>query len=211
MIAPPRGAELLLEALGAQPEFRDAVLGDLAEEFALRAQRDGVAAARRWYCREAVRAAPHLVRSWARGLRGRDITHLGGIILTSYVFTLVILLFAAATVASVMDAVGALPDFESASWRDRRLLWLELALAPLSSMTGGYIAAWLGHRTPLISALALGLAWSCAGVALAAAIAHVPAWYPVALGLVVIIGTTAGGAVRVRVASSFGDTGVERR
>jgi hypothetical protein len=62
--SPP--AEAWLRALGADPAFAEAVLGDLAEEFAERAGRDGAAAARWWYLREALRSAPHLVRSWLR-------------------------------------------------------------------------------------------------------------------------------------------------
>ena len=54
--------ERALLTLGADPAFVDAVLGDLAEESAARAARDGVGAARRWYAREALHAAPHLVR-----------------------------------------------------------------------------------------------------------------------------------------------------
>lgn len=65
--------EALLESLGADPAFAEDVLGDLAEEYALRAEQDGVAAARRWYAREALRSAPHLVRNAIRhlGPRGR--------------------------------------------------------------------------------------------------------------------------------------------
>jgi hypothetical protein len=58
--------ERLLHAIGADPEFADAVLGDLAEEHALRAARDGDVAARAWYVREALRSAPHLIRSALR-------------------------------------------------------------------------------------------------------------------------------------------------
>jgi hypothetical protein len=45
---PPRAAERLL-ALSLPPADRHAVLGDLCEEFLDRADRDGAAAARRWY------------------------------------------------------------------------------------------------------------------------------------------------------------------
>jgi hypothetical protein len=64
--ASPPPAEGWLRALGADPAFAEAVLGDLAEEFAERAARDGVGPARRWYAREALRSAPHLLRSWLR-------------------------------------------------------------------------------------------------------------------------------------------------
>ncbi len=56
-------SERLLIVLGADPEFVAAVLGDLAEEYAIRAGRDGRLVARLWYAREAMRSAPHVVRS----------------------------------------------------------------------------------------------------------------------------------------------------
>ena len=59
-------AERLLQALGAQATLAEDVLGDLAEEYALRTARDGMGAARWWYTREALRSAPHLVRSAMR-------------------------------------------------------------------------------------------------------------------------------------------------
>lgn len=69
----PRAPDLerLTLALGAEPAFAEAVLGDLAEEYALRAARDGVGGARQWYAREALRSAPHLVLSAARHPAGR--------------------------------------------------------------------------------------------------------------------------------------------
>ena len=69
MTSPPRYAERLLEALGADPYLREVVLGDLAEEHALRAQWEGEPAARRWYDREGLRAVPFLLRGWWRRLR----------------------------------------------------------------------------------------------------------------------------------------------
>lgn len=65
--------ERLLHALGAHPDFADAVLGDLAEERARRRERSGAIAARWWYAREALRAAPHLLWNAVKhgGRRGR--------------------------------------------------------------------------------------------------------------------------------------------
>lgn len=62
----PSTLERLLLAIGADPGFADAVLGDLAEERALRTARDGKAAARAWYIAEALRSVPHLLQSRAR-------------------------------------------------------------------------------------------------------------------------------------------------
>lgn len=58
--------ERILTGLGADPRFVESVLGDLAEEYALRADRDGQGSARAWYVRESLRAAPHVMRSAVR-------------------------------------------------------------------------------------------------------------------------------------------------
>ena len=60
-ISPPRLAEWLLRALIPDPRLEQAVLGDLAEEWADRVRRDGERAANRWYRREAMKTAPHLL------------------------------------------------------------------------------------------------------------------------------------------------------
>ncbi len=53
-VIPPDWAERLLRATVRDADWRDAVTGDLREEFASLAASRGVAAARRWYCRQAV-------------------------------------------------------------------------------------------------------------------------------------------------------------
>jgi hypothetical protein len=55
--------ERLLLRIGADPQFVEAVLGDLAEEQETRRATDGARAARWWYVREALRSTPHLVGS----------------------------------------------------------------------------------------------------------------------------------------------------
>jgi hypothetical protein len=50
-----------LLALGSDPAFIADLLGDLSEEYADRATRDGICAARLWYVSELVRSSPHLV------------------------------------------------------------------------------------------------------------------------------------------------------
>jgi hypothetical protein len=64
--------ERLLHAVGARPDFVDAVLGDLAEERARRVDEDGPMSAQWWYAREALRSVPHLAWSAVRhgGPRG---------------------------------------------------------------------------------------------------------------------------------------------
>ncbi len=98
---PPRArpaslTERLLQSLGAEHEFAEAVLGDLREEYALRASRDGVGAARRWYVREALRSAPHLLwsslRHACRYHRSRVVAVIAGIAFTSVVVVIALLM-----------------------------------------------------------------------------------------------------------------------
>jgi hypothetical protein len=58
--------ERVWQSLGAEPAFAEAVLGDLAEEYAGRAARDGGLSAALWYAREALRSAPHLIANAIR-------------------------------------------------------------------------------------------------------------------------------------------------
>ena len=66
---PPRLSTWTLER-SLRAHDRDAIAGDLAEEFSARATRDGVGAARRWYRRQVLRSiAPNLK---SRAARSRD-------------------------------------------------------------------------------------------------------------------------------------------
>jgi putative ABC transport system permease protein len=95
---PPRAAERLLRAAIRNAEWREAIVGDLQEEFASIALRRGLAVARRWYWRQALLlslrftagratpgaahgrkwdvAEPEPPRSWGGGLR-QDVTYAG--------------------------------------------------------------------------------------------------------------------------------------
>jgi hypothetical protein len=72
--------ERLLHFIGADLAFADDVLGDLAEERARRAARDGARFASWWYAREACRSAPHL--AWNAVLHGgaRGRAHVAAIV-----------------------------------------------------------------------------------------------------------------------------------
>jgi hypothetical protein len=204
---PPRATERLLEALGADAEFRDALLGDLAEEHAIRAAYDGERAARRWYRREALRVAPHLLRDGARRLGWRGVGRLAGIVLTSYVFTTLICLAVAATAWGVAALLGYGPDrlpIATHTLPGAGLLTLVLVVSAAVPVLGGYIAAALDDRTPLVAALALGTAWSGVflGVLALATVLHlpepaVPAWVRVCQLALVLSGAALGGALRV--------------
>lgn len=56
-------------ALLAAPDIRDELIGDLEEEFRIRAETDGVRRARGWYRGQVVKSVPHLLRIRARAAR----------------------------------------------------------------------------------------------------------------------------------------------
>ena len=202
MTQPPRLAEAFLASLGAQPEFRDAVLGDLAEELALRAQWDGVRAARRWYYHEAIRSTPYLLRDWVRGLRLRDVRRLAGVVLTSYVFMTMIALTVLTIARSVMGSAGLSAALQWLGQRHGIPLALNFALGCCAAALGGYIAGWLHGRAPIVAALALGVVWSLVGLVAVAAIGSTPTPHAYLMPLVLVIGTMTGGALRARGAAA---------
>ena len=61
MPSPPRLAEWLMRHCAPRAD-RDAVLGDLQEEFLTRSEREGVVSARRWYRRQVWRSLPSIIR-----------------------------------------------------------------------------------------------------------------------------------------------------
>jgi len=72
--APPLLAERALELAVGDPDWRDAIVGDLREEFLLMARRHGLAYARRWYWAQAIGVAAH--RAVARVTGTRRGTHM---------------------------------------------------------------------------------------------------------------------------------------
>ena len=199
MTQPPRLAESFLASLGAQPEFRDAVLGDLAEELNLRAAWDGVRAARRWYYREAMRAVPHLLRDWARGLRVRDVTRLIGVAITSFTFMAIIGVTVLVVARVTLGALGLSSGLDWLGQHEPISVIANMTIGSVGAALGGYIAGWLHPRAPIVGALALGVAWAAAGVAAVALVTTTlnPLLY--LMPLMVIPGTIAGGALRARV------------
>ena len=65
--AVPKLGEKLI-GLFCQRDFREPILGDLAERFSERAQRKGAKAARRWYWRQVIRSTGAFIWRWARRL-----------------------------------------------------------------------------------------------------------------------------------------------
>lgn len=201
MIAPPATIERVLEALSAQTDFRDGILGDLAEEFEDRAVREGEAAARRWYLAESLRAAPHLLGDWARGLRKPEFMHLANVVFASFVFAETLLFFFELSLVSLLNLVGVTPVMLTPSTVGPLAPALGLSFIAIGALMGGCIAAWLDDKAPLVSAIVLGALWTCV-IIIGAVVGRsdVPAWYPLGAALVMVSGTTFGGVLYVRAA-----------
>ncbi len=198
MIAPPLTAERLLQSLSAKTDFRDGILGDLAEEYAERAESEGVSAARRWYYREAARAAPHLLLHWARRLRAREIRRLVNVIVAAYFLVSTFVTFSMLMAQKSLEMLGISASFLALS--SSRAAWMsQIACAAVFAMMAGYCAASLDKKTPLASAMLLGVLWSVVAVAslIMSDSAYSP-WYFLAATITMIIGTTRGGMLQVR-------------
>lgn len=187
---PPRHAERLLEALGADPYLREVVLGDLAEEHALRARLDGEHAARRWYYHEGLRSVPFLLRGWWRRLRPSDVVSIAATVAVAWVAASVVqrgIVFAFSFVP--LTLVHPPSPLVAAVM----FLW-----TAIDGVFAGYVAAWVGRRAPLPSALAWALTLL---TMMALAQDHpAPAWFRVANALVMVVAVLAGAVLRVSVA-----------
>jgi len=205
MTVPPRLMEQLLASLGATADFRDPLLGDLAEEHARRAAADGPRAAGRWYRREALRTAPHLLRDGVRHLHARDVAHLAGVVFSAWVLlqatlALVVLplLFAALSILGITLptlARGPLP------WTDPVAGGAALVAGTLAATLGGRIAGALHGRAPLVGALALGATWAVLALVVGTFGGGIPLWYRALVPVVTLAGATAGGLLAVRALS----------
>ncbi len=200
MTQPPHIAEALLRSLGARSGFCEPLLGDLAEGFSIRVDRDGVDSAQRWYWREAIRAAPHLLADWRRSLRAPDIRHLAGVVLTSYVFMAMFLFLGVALAQGAADALGSIVRTPAYPFSRVQVMALWLPVAITSTVLGGYIAAWLDRRAPLASAIALGLTWSAISLVVGGITrGHaVPVGYWLFAAALQVLGPTMGGLLCVR-------------
>ena len=124
------------------------MLGDLDEEYQVRAERDGIGAANRWCWREAVRslfgALRHSVPNMSATLTS---------VLPAMLWGSVIACLASVAVAAVTYPVTLYAPF------DKAVVFTGLSIVArfVTSIMGGYEAARVGTKAPLWSAVAAGL------------------------------------------------------
>jgi hypothetical protein len=202
MIAPPRRIEALLHALGVDAPYRDAILGDLAEEFAIRVEEQSVDEARRWYRRQAARTAPHLLRQWARRLSGFDVAQ---IIAFTFIYLFVNMLVRLGIQTGVVLWFGVRPDHVYVigyAWHDLVIAGApEVTLGYLAAAAGsvfvGYVLSRLEPRAPLATAIVVGLGIGVVTGTGLASNSALPLWLRLSLPPLFAAGTIAGAALRV--------------
>jgi hypothetical protein len=200
----PRRIERLLGAFGAESEFAEGVIGDLAEEYAIREQWDGRAVARRWYYREALRVAPHLLRSWIRGLRWGDVGALAESAALASICAITLSYILLWSLGSIGLALGFRPGRTTTAGP----LLLGVAVVWNFSMGSfaGYVAARLHARAPVPGALSLAGFWGILMIVFnvlggSATSVVVPVWMRLASAGTIVCGMTVGGILRAWQAS----------
>lgn len=198
MIAPPLTAERLLEGLSPKSDFRDGILGDLAEEFAERAESEGAAAAKRWYYREAVGVAPHLLYALVRSLRFHDVRRLAKVFFGSYFLVMVLITVLHAMIRGTLETLGIPVEFFARTPRGNYAAG-DLALVAPIAFLYGFFAASLDKKTPLASAILFGMFWASLSSVLALIFSTgAPMWYLIGGTSLTLAGTTVGGMIQVR-------------
>jgi hypothetical protein len=144
----PNGAHRIISAIAANPEVREAMLGDLDEEYQIRAERDGIAAANRWCRREAVRSLFGALRHSVPNL-----STIFSSVLPAMLWGSTIAFLASLAVTLVISPVTLFAPFNTAA----AVTGLSIVARFTTSIMGGYEAARVGTKAPLWSAVAAGL------------------------------------------------------
>jgi hypothetical protein len=163
MTQPPRLAERLLDGLSGSTAFSEGVIGDLAEEHARRVARDGDGSAWRWYHREALRSAPHIVGDAMRSFRRADLRVIATGVLAAWGVVVVVALADRATGSTVSHGlrfVLRLAGVES------DIFFAAAIHSLLVVLLGGAGAARFSSRMPILSSTAFGLTAACSYIPL---------------------------------------------
>lgn len=176
---PPRVAEALL-LMVVRERDREAVPGDLAEEFLARG------ASARWYWGQVLRSAAPLARMSLADIGwGRFALEALGTVIIGY-GTMVALVVAATAVAELV-----LPR-SLAVWR----VWDLLTALPFA-MAAGYLSAWITGRAELVRTLILAVFVTALGLYHAFELGQgQPVWYLLGLVTAMLAGLLAGAGLR---------------
>lgn len=196
---PPWFTERLLDSFIENPELSEDMLGDLAEEWHQRSERQGPQAASWWYRKQAARSVVHLLRSGC----GRALTPaLFGAALAA---ALPLLLFTgwAGVMTSIADLVMGM--FGSGGGDSGETLpltstapsvWAARALIAsfVCGFFGGFVLGLRSRVAAMVQVTLLAASWFPCALALQIfAPERWPEWYGVTLPVVLVLSTFAGG------------------
>jgi hypothetical protein len=202
VITSPRWIERLLASCGAERRYRETVLGDLAEEFSIRVEEQGIGVARRWYYREALRSVPHLLRSWIRGLTARDVLRLAGATIAAGVVSRLLSVLIPLAIVMWLGVRPDSIDIVAIAWRDVLrdtvyLKWFALASMRTVPLAAGFVAASLYPRGRMIATLAVASINVLYGVVGLAIVTPLSPWLLLSMSVLPTSLTVLGGATRV--------------
>jgi hypothetical protein len=138
----------IIWAIAPNAAVREAMLGDLEEEYQLRAERDGVPSATRWCWREAMRSLVDTLRHTVPSVSAVITSLLPAMLWGWLIATL-------ATLAVMLLSVPLTQFLPFAANATLMAILVPVRLA--TSVMGGYEAAWVGKKAPLWSAVAVGV------------------------------------------------------
>jgi predicted tellurium resistance membrane protein TerC len=152
----------VLEGFGASRTYAQDLIGDLAEEFALRAERDGHRSARSWYRAQTLRSVPHLFIDWFRTARRHDYVRALTAVWIAYCCVAGMGVMALASLRAVVAAAGhpllVIPPAAT------------VVVGMIVALACGYIVAALSQDAPLIAAFAFVVLVSATNLAVAAVV-----------------------------------------
>jgi hypothetical protein len=196
---PPWFAERLLDSFIADPKVAEDVLGDFAEEWHQRSERQGPQAASWWYRKQAVRSVVHLLRSGC----GPALTP--ALFGAAFAAVLLLLLFTgwAGSMTSIADlgmgmfGNGGGDGGETLPLtRTSPAVWAARALIAsfVCGVIGGFALGLLSRVAAMVQVTLLAASWVPCALALQIFTPERwPEWYGVTLPVVLILGTFAGG------------------
>ncbi len=188
-IHPPALATMFAESLVYDRDLRDAALGDLAEDFAVKCESNGASAARAWYWSQVMRSVLPLSMMSLRRAGFTGWLRLIATVAVGYIVLAVLVVISGNLFMGV--ATNAISLYSLIS----------LALGAGSAIIAGYLTARLGGKTPMLAALSLGVL--CISISMlmfvyADGTDGSPLWYRIALALIVLPSTVCGAMLRSR-------------
>lgn len=197
---PPWLTERLLDSFIENPQVAEDLLGDLAEEWHERSQSQGPRAASWWYRKQAASSLFLLLRSGCGPALGPA---LFGAALAAALPLFIFTAWAGSMTAIADFVIGMLGNGGGGDGgetlpltRTAPAVWAARALLAslICGVSGGFLLGWLGRVAAMVQVTLLAALWVPCALALQVFAAEAwPEWYGLALPVLLVLGTFAGG------------------